>query len=97
MLAAKVPTAAKDDQRNKEDSVGHIICPWIFTHKVLGIVDKGEDGNKGESDQQLHCEDHEDLVGKKSFLKIKYPVLVVNYNSMNNSIQHALFSSNLLF
>ena len=78
MLAAKLATAAEDDQRNKEDCIGGIICPSIFTHKGLGVVNKGEDGNKGGSDQQLHCENHEDLVEMKQFLEMKNPDPVVN-------------------
>lgn len=66
MLAAEVSTAAEDDQSHKEDCIGHIVCPWITSHKILGIIDKGEDSNKGESDQQLHCENHEHLVGKQN-------------------------------
>lgn len=65
MLAAEVSTAAEDDQSDKEDSIGNIVCPWIFSNKLLGIVNKGEDGNEGESDQELDCENHEDLVAKR--------------------------------
>lgn len=66
VLTTEISTAAEDDQSDKEDSIGHIICPWIHPNKVLGIFDKGEDGNKGESDQKLHCENHEDLMGKRN-------------------------------
>ncbi len=61
VFAAEVSTAAEDDQSHKEDCIWHIVCPRITSHKLLGIIDKGEDGNEGESDQQLHCENHEDL------------------------------------
>lgn len=67
VLAAKVSTAAEDDQSHEEDCIGHIVCPRITSHKVLGIIDKGEDGDEGESDQQLHCENHEDLEGIKLY------------------------------
>lgn len=66
MLAAEVSTAAEDYQRDEEDCIGNIICPWISLNKVLGITDKGEDSNEGEGDQKLHCENHEDLVGKRN-------------------------------
>lgn len=67
VLAAEVSTAAEDDQRHEEDCIGHIVCPWIFSHKVLGLIDEGEDSNEGESDHQLHCENQEDLVIKRSW------------------------------
>lgn len=72
VLAAEVSTAAEDDQRHKEDCIGHIVCPWITSHKILGIINKGEDGNKGESDEQLHCENHEDLVGQKKTILVTF-------------------------
>lgn len=65
MLAAEISTAAEDDQRHEEDCVGHVVCPRITSHKVLGLVDKSEDGYEGESDHQLHCEYREDLVRKR--------------------------------
>lgn len=65
VLTAEVSTTAEDNQSHKEDGIGHVVCPWITSHKELGIIDKGEDGNKGESDQQLHCENQEDLVEKR--------------------------------
>lgn len=66
VLTAELSTAAEDYQCDKEDCIGNIVCPWIHSNKVLGIIDKGEDGNEGESDQKLHCENHEDLVGKRN-------------------------------
>lgn len=72
VLAAEVSTAAEDDQRHKEDCIGHIVCPWITSHKILGIINKGEDGDKGESDQQLHCENHEDLAGQKKTILVQF-------------------------
>lgn len=65
MLAAEVSAAAEDDQRHEEDGVGHVVRPRIMLYKFLGIVDEGEDGDEGERDQELHCENHEDLVGEK--------------------------------
>lgn len=72
VLAAEVSTTAEDDQRYKEDCIGHIVCPWITSHKVLGIINEGEDGNKGESDQQLHRENHEHLAGQKQTILAKF-------------------------
>lgn len=65
VLAAEVSTAAEDNQSDKEDCIGDIVCPWILSNKVLGIFAKGEDGHEGESDQELHCENHEDLVKER--------------------------------
>lgn len=80
VLAAEVSTTAEDDQSHKEDCIGHVIRPWITSHKVLGVIDEGEDGNKGESDQKLHCENHEDLVGKRNEAdEGRHHVLVILY------------------
>lgn len=73
VLAAEVSTAAEDYQRDEEDCIGDIVCPWISSNKVLGIIDKSEDSDEGESDQKLHCENHEDLVEKKSLITSYVP------------------------
>lgn len=64
VFAAEVSTAAEDYQSDEEDCIGNIVRPRINSNKHLGIIDKGEDGNKGKCDHKLHCENHEDLVGK---------------------------------
>ena len=70
VFATEVSTTAEDDQRHEEDRVRHVICPRVTSHKVLGLIDEGEDGDEGERDQQLHREDHEDLVGKYMLLVV---------------------------
>lgn len=67
VFTAEVSAAAEDDQRHKEDCIGHVVRPRIATHKCLGIIDKGEDRNEGESDQQLYSENHEDLGPKRNY------------------------------
>lgn len=57
MLTTEVTAAAEDYQRHKEHCVGHVVGPRVPAHKVFGISNKGEDSNKGESDEQLSCED----------------------------------------
>lgn len=37
VLAAKLSTAAENDERHKEDSVGHIVCPPISPYKHFDI------------------------------------------------------------
>lgn len=61
MFAAEVSAAAQHNQRDEEDGVGHVVCPRVFADKYLGVFMEGEDGHEGEGDQELHCEDHEDL------------------------------------
>lgn len=62
MFTTELSTAAEGNQRHKENCIGYIVRPWITSHKELGIIHKGEDGNKGESDQQLYCEYQKDLI-----------------------------------
>lgn len=61
MFAAEISTAAQHNQGDEEDGVGHVVCPWVFAYKHLGVLMESEDGHEGESDQQLNCQDHEDL------------------------------------
>ncbi len=87
VFAAEVSTAAEDDERHEEDCIGHIICPWITSHKVLGIFDKGEDSNKGQRDRQLRCKNHEDLVGKRSKTGLRWDEK--NNNNNNNNARYS--------
>lgn len=68
VFTAEVSAAAQDNQRHKEDCVGHVVRPWITAYKVLGISNKSEDSNKGGSDEQLHGENWENLkVGEEKW------------------------------
>lgn len=61
VLATKLSTAAENDERHKEDGVGHIVRPPISPYKHFDVSWKGENGNKREGDQQLHSQDQKHL------------------------------------
>lgn len=66
VLAAEVSAAAEDNQSDEEERNGNNVHPWISLNKDLCFFAKGEEGHNGESEQELHCENHEDLVKKRN-------------------------------
>lgn len=53
--------AGKGQVSDDEDSIGHVVHSHVFPHKLANRFHKGEDGDDGHGDEQLHGDDGVDL------------------------------------